>query len=284
MAPNDLFLNIDGTRIPRFFYGTAWKEEQTAALVGQAIRSGFRSIDTANQRKHYFEQAVGEGISGCIADGTVKRAELFVQSKFTFRRGQDERLPYDPAAPVGEQVEQSFASSLEHLGLEHLDSLVLHGPSRGSGLVDEDWAAWRAMEAIRARGGCRFLGISNVQLDQLQALTDGVKMPPQFVQNRCYAVRGWDRSVRRFCQEHNMIYQGFSLLTANRDILGGETVGQIATRHGCTPAQVIFRFALDVGMLPLTGTTSQKHMQEDLAVFDLCLERGEVARIDKLAG
>src|SRR4051812_37150390 len=98
-----------------FLYGTAWKEDETSRLVELALRQGFRGIDTANQRKHYHEAAVGQGISA--ADDVVKAVELFLQTKFTFRRGQDNRLPYDPKAPIAVQVEQSFASSLEHLGV-----------------------------------------------------------------------------------------------------------------------------------------------------------------------
>src|SRR5712671_6853927 len=113
--PNRTLL-IDGVRVPRFLYGTAWKEDETARLTELALRQGFRGIDTANQRRHYHEAGVGQGISSVLSSKAVTRDELFLQTKFTFRPGQDHRLPYDPAAPVGLQVEQSFASSLEHLG------------------------------------------------------------------------------------------------------------------------------------------------------------------------
>ncbi|HEX6836172.1 MAG TPA: aldo/keto reductase, partial [Polyangia bacterium] len=113
---------------PQIIYGTAWKEERTEALVGLALRSGFRAIDTANQRKHYFEAAVGDAIARAIGDGMVTRGELFLQTKFTDVGGQDRRLPYDASAPFAEQVAQSFASSLEHLHTDYLDSYVLHGP------------------------------------------------------------------------------------------------------------------------------------------------------------
>src|SRR4051794_17640001 len=111
-------LLIDDVPVPRFLYGTAWKEEQTQPLTELALRHGFRGIDTANQRRHYHEAAVGQALQAAIAAGLVQRNELFLQTKFTFRGGQDERLPYDPAAPVAVQVEQSFASSLQHLGTD----------------------------------------------------------------------------------------------------------------------------------------------------------------------
>ncbi len=114
--------------IPDFLYGTAWKENRTAALTELALRTGFRGIDTANQRRHYFEAGVGEGLATAYRAGIVTRADLFLQTKFTYQRGQDHRLPYDPAAPLADQVAQSLASSLEHLGTDHVDSFVLHGP------------------------------------------------------------------------------------------------------------------------------------------------------------
>src|SRR3954471_13023125 len=106
---------IDGVRVPRLLYGTAWKEDATERLTGLALRHGFRGIDTANQRKHYHEAAVGQAVRAAVAAGVVTRDDVFLQTKFTFRPGQDHRLPYDPAAPIAAQVAQSFERSLEHL-------------------------------------------------------------------------------------------------------------------------------------------------------------------------
>jgi diketogulonate reductase-like aldo/keto reductase len=132
---------MDGIRVPRFLFGTAWKEDQTQPLTEMAIRLGFRGIDTANQRRHYHEAAVGQAIAASIGRGLVTRHDLFLQTKFTFRRGQDHRLPYDPSDSIPEQVEQSFASSLEHLGTDAIDSYVLHGPTQRVGLAANDLAA-----------------------------------------------------------------------------------------------------------------------------------------------
>jgi diketogulonate reductase-like aldo/keto reductase len=278
----DRSLLIGGVRVPHFLYGTAWKEQETRRLTELALRTGFRGIDTANQRRHYDEAAVGQAVAAALASGLVTRDDLFLQTKFTFRPGQDHRLPYDPEAPISIQVEQSFASSLEHLGTEVIDSYLLHGPSRRSGLTSADWEAWRAMEAIHASGRARLLGVSNVTVEQLDGLCRKARVRPHFVQNRCYATRGWDRDVRDYCAAHGLVYQGFSLLTANREALASPELGRIATRRGRTVAQVVFRFALDVGMVPLTGTTDPGHMQADLEVFDFRLEPGEVERIERI--
>ena len=279
----DQALSIDGVRVPRFLYGTAWKEDATQRLTELALQQGFRGIDTANQRRHYREAAVGQGIAASVQTGLVVRDDLFLQTKFTFRRGQDQRLPYDAAAPIPVQVEQSFASSLEHLGVATIDSYLLHGPTRQAGLAPADWAAWRAMEAIHDSGKARMLGVCNVTLEQLEKLCQEARVRPRFVQNRCYAVRGWDRRVRDFCTANGLVYQGFSLLTANREVLARPELARIAKRHGRAVSQIVFRFALDAGMMPLTGTTDVDHMRADLDVFNFRLEREEVERIESLA-
>ena len=273
---------IADAQVPRFLYGTAWKENETQRLTELALKQGFRGIDTANQRRHYYEAAVGRAIAAAIKSGWVVREDLFLQTKFTFQSGQDHRLPYDSAAPIPIQVEQSFASSLEHLGTEFIDSYVLHGPTQRIGLASDDWAAWRAMEVIHESGRARLLGVSNVTLEQLRSLCQDARVRPRFVQNRCYAVRSWDRRIREFCAANDLIYQGFSLLTANRDVMARPELIRIAERHGRTVSQIVFRFALDVGILPLTGTTDADHMRADLDVFDFHLEPDEVARIERL--
>src|SRR4030095_15939885 len=99
--------------VPEFLYGTAWKEDRTPALTELALRMGFRAIDTANQRRHYSEAGVGEGLAAAYRAGLVMRADVFLQTKFTYRDGQDHRLPYDPESDLSTQVAQSMASSSE---------------------------------------------------------------------------------------------------------------------------------------------------------------------------
>jgi diketogulonate reductase-like aldo/keto reductase len=274
----------EGAPIPKLLYGTAWKEERTLGLTSLALETGFRGVDTANQRKHYFEAAVGEAVQSAIGAGRVTRAELFLQSKFTFRDGQDERLPYDPAAPIATQVRQSFASSLQHFGTDYLDSFVLHGPSSRGRLTPADIEAWRAIEALANEGRTRFIGVSNFTLEQLRELLQLAAVPPRFLQNRCYAKKGWDRDVRLLCREHGVVYQGFSLLTANREELKQAAVQRLGKRLGRSTPELVFRFALQVGMLPLTGTSSAEHMRLDLAALDFELEASEVELLERVAG
>lgn len=260
-----------------FMYGTAWKEEMTQPLVLEALNAGFRAVDTANQRKHYYEAAVGAALAEYFDSGNGTRDEIFVQTKYTFQAGQDSRLPYDPSAPIGEQVTQSVSRSKEHLGLSVIDSLILHGPTFRRGLHANDWAAWKSMEETVDRGDVIHLGVSNCDAEQLEELISEATIKPRYVQNRCYTSLLWDAEVRSVCAQHGIVYQGFSLLTANIPFLNHPVVTEIADAHQKWPAQIVFRYCLDIGILPITGTTDVLHMKGDLAcsTFSLSKEHHE---------
>jgi diketogulonate reductase-like aldo/keto reductase len=268
--------------VPSFMYGTAWKKEATRPLVLLAVESGFKAIDTANQLIHYDEALLGEALQTLQKKG-IQRDALFLQTKFTPAGGQDHRTPYDPSADLTTQVNQSFASSLTHLVTDYVDSYVLHAPYSRRGLGEADWEVWSAMEAIYQSGKTRMIGVSNITAGQLTLLCERANHKPMVVQNRCYAALAWDKEVREICQTHGVIYQGFSLLTANRQVLTAPEVQQIARRIDATAAQIIFRFAIQIGMLPLTGTTSQQHMIEDLQAEQFMLSSDEVEQIEMIA-
>lgn len=267
--------------IPSVMYGTAWKKEATTRLVLQAVEAGFTAIDTANQLVHYDEARVGEALLQLGKQGTT-RDKLFLQTKFTPINGQDHRLPYDPTASLTKQVQQSFASSLAHLHTDYLDSYVLHGPYSRRGLGAEDWEVWAAVESLYEAGKTKAIGVSNVTGDQLTLLCTKAKHKPMVVQNRCYAALGWDKEVREICRTHRIIYQAFSLLTANREVFIDPEIRAMAARYNATLAQLIFRFAMQVGMLPLTGTTNPQHMKEDLECERFTLSPDELAVIETI--
>ncbi len=269
--------------VPDFLYGTAWKEERTPHLTELALQMGFRGIDTANQRRHYFEAGVGEGLAAAYSAGIVARCDLFLQTKFTFQHGQDHRLPYDPDASLAIQVSQSLASSLEHLGTDYVDSYVLHGPSSAFGWSHVDGEVWEAMCNERDAGRVRFLGVSNISLRHLEQMVVAHAEGPTFVQNRCFARLKWDRDVRSFCRQRKILYQGFSLLTANVEVLHDPRLTEIAASLHATPAQIVFSFARTVGMLPMTGTSNPEHMRQDVASRDLVLAPDAVRAIESLA-
>ncbi|MED5580201.1 MAG: aldo/keto reductase [Nitrospinota bacterium] len=265
-------------KIPHLIYGTAWKEEKTEALVLTAVDAGYRNIDTANQRRHYNEVAVGNAISQALKNG-LNREDFFLQTKYTYPSGQDHRVPYDLEADYDVQVRQSFESSLENLQTSFVDSYLLHGPCQRFGLNEDDWKVWREMECILREGLTKSIGVSNMNIEQLKLLYGRAEIKPTFVQNRCFAKMGWDWEVRNFCRENGILYQGFSLLTANPFVLPAIT--EISQRVKKTPAQVIFRFSIDIGIIPLTGTTSLSHMEEDLSL-NFAIEKTEATFIEKI--
>jgi diketogulonate reductase-like aldo/keto reductase len=267
--------------IPSFMYGTAWKKEATTQLVELAVAAGFTAIDTANQLIHYREALVGDALQQLAKQGFT-RDRLFLQTKFTPANGQDHRTPYDASADLPTQVNQSFDSSLTHLDTDHVDSYVLHGPYQRRGLGKADWEVWKTIEELYDSGKTKMIGISNVAAEQLTALCAQARHKPMVVQNRCYAALGWDKEVREICRSHGIIYQGFSLLTANREVLAEPEVRAIADRLGAGIAQVIFRFSMQMGMLPLTGTTNPQHMKEDLQAEQFTLTSEDIQRIETI--
>lgn len=281
MKPDDFIMTIAGIRMPKIIYGTAWKKERTAELVEQAIVLGFRGIDTACQPKHYHEAGVGDGIAACITRGLVTRPELYLQTKFTSLNGQDpQSIPYDPNAGLYKQVNQSFQGSLTNLQTTYLDCLVLHSPLANP---QQTLEVWQAMEKLANSGGVKQLGISNCyDVETLEALYRSAEIKPVIVQNRFYTNTGYDRSIRAFCKENGIIYQSFWTLTANPHVLADYSVQSMATKYGCNAAQVFFRYLTQIGIVPLTGTTSTAHMLEDLSIFGFELNSEECATIGAL--
>jgi diketogulonate reductase-like aldo/keto reductase len=294
-----------------FLYGTAWKEAQTEDCVFRALKLGYRGIDTANQRKHYYEEGVGHALQSAYSQLGITRTDLFLQTKFTYARGQDHRKPYNEKASYSEQVCQSFESSLQHLQTEYLDSYILHGSHTDKGLDHVDWETWGAMENLYQDGKVKHLGISNVNLQQLVELFQKAKIKPSFVQNRCFAVTRWDKNLRELCSQNRIEYQGFSLLTANKQYLGGEVIelkdrnipklgfidegyeqkaGNVDSRiqsiiseTGKNIQQIIFKFSQQVGMIPITGTRSDLHMRANLEIDDLILSSSQLEIIENIA-
>jgi diketogulonate reductase-like aldo/keto reductase len=269
--------------MPRILYGTAWKGEDTARLVALALRQGFRGLDTACQPKHYDEAAVGAGLAACLGPG-LSRSAVYLQSKFTQVPGHDpSRIPYDPKAPLALQVRQSFAASLRNLQTDYLDCLVLHSPLP---TAQQTLEVWSAIEAIVEEGGARRAGISNCySLADFEHLYGAARIKPAVLQNRFHADSGFDREIRAFCREQKVTYQSFWTLTANPRVLAHATILSLAMLHRRTPAQILFRYLTQLRVVPLTGTRSEAHMREDLAIFEFTLSDRECDSIDEvLAG
>ena len=269
-----------GVNMPCLIYGTAWKKADTADLVEKALLAGFRGIDTAGQPKHYDEALVGVALQRVIQQG-IPREKLYLQTKFTSVSGQDPaRVPYDTSAPLEKQVAQSFATSQQNLQTDYVDGLILHSPLSTHAKTLQ---AWRAMESVHQAGGARQLGISNCyDLTVLQALYSEARVKPAIVQNRFYKDSGYDVALRQWCNTYGIIYQSFWSLTANPHILTSKTMQNLTAQYHKTAAQLFFRYLHQLGIVPLTGTKSPQHMQDDLGIFDFELATGDVDKLSSV--
>lgn len=267
-------------KIPPLIYGTAWKQERTSGLVEKAVLCGFRGIDTACQPKHYNEPGVGQALHSLKEQG-ITRETLFIQTKFTPLAGQDPaRVPYNPSSPLAEQIRQSFQVSLKNLGVDYLDALLLHSPlSRHA----ETMEAWHAMEQLHQQGVVHKLGISNCyDLEAFELIFHSANVKPSLLQNRFYIETDYDKSLRKWCDNKSIRYQSFWTLTANPNILRHPLLCNLALTKRVTVEQLFFRFLTQLHIIPLIGTCSERHMQEDLAIFEFTLTDEEVLQIKSL--
>jgi len=274
------FISNQNIKIPNMIYGTAWKKEQTSYLVHEALKSGFRGIDTACQPKHYQEDLVGVGLSKALNEG-LKREELYIQTKFTPLDGQDRNnMPYLENDTLQTQIEKSFEKSKENLQVDYIDSYVLHSPIfPGSKLLK----AWEVMTSFYENREVGQLGISNCyDLDVLEYLYNKVEIKPSVVQNRFYAQSSYDKGIRQWCKEKGIIYQSFWSLTANPNILAHEFLQHLALKYKKDVAQIFYKFLNQIAIVPLNGTTSKTHMIEDLQIVDFDLLDMEIEEINAL--
>lgn len=260
--------------LPFLVYGTAWKKDDTERLVADAVRHGFRFIDTACQPKHYNEAGVGLGWTLAAKELGLQRSDLYLQTKYTSISGQDpNRIPYDPTEPLADRVSQSLKVSLHNLQTSYLDSWVMHSPER---TLDETMVAYRVMEQAVDDGKVLRLGISNCyDYDMFTSIYEQARIKPSVLQNRFYEESNWDQELRQFCKEKNIWYQSFWTLTANRDALATSEVKTWAAAKSLTPQTLMYAYLMSLGYgTPLDGTTSIKHMKEDQALV-LRMQGGE---------
>lgn len=210
-------------RHPKLFYGTAWRKEKTRELVLMALRYGFRGLDTAAQPSVYDEAGLGEALYVSdklpkMAAGDLKRSVIWLQTKFVPPSEQDENSsPYDPSAPVEEQVAQSVAFSLRNLRTTYLDCLLLSQPYASH---EETLAAWRAMESQVEAGHALSLGISNLyDLEGLERLWADATIKPRVLQNKFSQAGGFDTPLRIFCAQKSIQYQAYGAITANQEVI-----------------------------------------------------------------
>lgn len=280
MKEQEFFITSENVKMPKIIYGTAWKKEKTTDYVIQAVKLGFRGIDTACQPKHYSEKLVGDALLSLQKEG-IKREDIFLQTKFTSLDGQDpNQIPYDKTANLETQVAQSFETSQKNLHTNYVDSLVLHSPMNSESMT---LRVWKAMEKIYEEKGAKQLGISNCyDLKVLKSLHKNSIIKPAVIQNRFYKSSNYDKELRTWCDNNDIIYQSFWTLSANPNILESKEITSIAKKLSKTSPQILFRFLTQIGIAPLTGTCSEQHIKEDLSIFEFELSKTEIEQINKL--
>ncbi|KAJ8608895.1 hypothetical protein CTAYLR_005303 [Chrysophaeum taylorii] len=277
--------DVNGTRIPAMIYGTAYKRHGTADLVERALRAGFVGVDTATaEGKRYNDSGVGEALLRVFA--ATPRRDYYVQLKVHHvRPGYNEREKV-AEGETALRVKRSVAHGLQNLNLEYVDALLLRGPSgealRTGKLSAEDIEAWGAMGEIVKSGRAKHLGVCNFGPSLVEQLLALGGSRPVVLQARCHAATGWSRQMRDYCTRHGIVYQAPSLVTDNRAALQrGGAAHQIAFARRATVERVLVRFALQLGIVPVLGPSSQRHVRDDVDAFDLELTQKEVAAIER---
>ncbi|KAK0674447.1 putative NAD(P)H-dependent D-xylose reductase [Cercophora samala] len=263
------------SKMPSLLYGTAWKKDRTADLVYEAIKAGFRGIDTAAMKQHYDEALVGEGIRRAISEGIVSRKDLWIQTKYT--PSPTSHYTTTTTNSLTTSLTTSITSSLSNLStLDHsppyLDALILHSPFH---TLAENITAWAHLSTTFVPSQIAHLGISNCPpsfLPIFETFLDEDRSLPRvsIVQNR---LRGdeynWDINTRKFCRESGIRYQGFWTLTGNVNVWRHEkVVREVKEGVGLGSLEEAWYALLMVGegVTVLDGTTKVEHMRGDLGV------------------
>mmetsp|Transcript_23222 Transcript_23222/g.39702 ORF Transcript_23222/g.39702 Transcript_23222/m.39702 type:complete len:373 (-) Transcript_23222:243-1361(-) len=258
---------------PHIMYGTAWKKDETADLVFEAVKAGFRFIDTACQPKHYDEPGVGYGWKLGADEMGLSREDFFLQTKFTSVQGQDRNnIPYDASLKLESQVRQSVFASLRNLKTDYIDSFLMHSPME---TMDDTMRVWRVLEELVGDGKIKQLGISNCyDPAKFYRLHQQSKIKPKVLQNRFHKEKNFDVELRNICRKLGVEYQSFWTLTANRNALGSSKWKEIAEGKGLTPQTLMYAFMMTLGHTPLSGTKSDEHMKQDVDVMQR-IQNGE---------
>ena len=243
----------NGVKIPKLGLGT-WciDNDKAAQAVRTAVALGYRLIDTAQAYKN--EQGVGEGIRSC----GVPREELFVASKVAA-----ELKTYEAAAA-------SIEETLEKMGLDYLDQMIIHAPQPWSEFRDtkryfaENKAVWRALEDAQAAGKVRVIGVSNFLQDDLENLLSDCRVKPMVNQILLH-ISNTDQDLLNFCKEQHIQVEAYSPI-AHGEALKNPVITQMAKKYGVSAAQLCVRYVLQLGTVALPKTADPQHMAENAAV------------------
>jgi 2,5-diketo-D-gluconate reductase A len=250
----------NGVEIPQLGFGVFQiKPDDTAEAVTEALRIGYRHIDTAQMYQN--EKQVGQA----IARSDLDPSEIFVTSKLN-----NNRQSFDDAL-------KAFDQSLVDLGLERLDLFLIHWPLA---TVRDFTEAWRALERVYSEGRARAIGVSNFQPHHLRKLRADTEVPPAVNQIEVHPYLVQDE-LRAFNAEHEIATEAWSPI-AQGLVLSDPAIVELAERHGRTPAQVVLRWHIQLGNIVFPKSSNPKRMQENFDIFDFELSDTDLGMISAL--
>ncbi|MEJ1115632.1 aldo/keto reductase [Paenarthrobacter sp. CCNWLY172] len=251
----------DGFKIPQLGLGT-WplNDAQVADAVVEAVSHGYRHVDTA--KKYGNETGVGNGIRAC----GVGREELFITTKLDGEfQGSGKAL-------------DGLEGSLERLGLEYVDLLLIHWPLPRRG---EFVSTWKTFEELQASGKVRSIGVSNFKPAHLDQLFRETEVVPAV--NQIQVSPSIPRlAARAYNDRHGIITESYSPLGASSDLLNAPVLAAIGGKYAKTPGQVVLRWHVQQGLVAIPKTANPERMQENLDVFDFELDQEDLSKLQTL--
>lgn len=255
----------NGVTIPAIGYGTYKTAENDVSIILSAIECGYRLLDTASIYK--TEQQTG----AAIRQSGIPREEITVISK-VWRND----LGYH-------KTKEAFAKSLKQTGLNYLDLYLIHWPANARNF--DNWQktnaeTWRAMEELLEEGKIKSIGVSNFWPEHLEALLDSAKIKPAVNQIEFHPGY-WQPETTQYCKEKGIVLQAWSPLARGR-IFGNEILIEIANRHQKTVSQIVLRWIVQQGVIPIPKAASKERMNENFDIFDFALSDEEMELINNL--
>lgn len=266
MILKEAYTLANGVQIPKLGLGTWFiGDDQAAQAVYTAAKLGYRLIDTA--QAYGNERGVGEGVRSC----GVPREELFVASKVAA-----ELKTYDAAA-------RSIDETLEKMGLDYLDQMIIHSPQPWSEFrvekryFEENIAVWRALEDAEAAGKVRVIGVSNFLKDDLENLLGSCRVRPMVNQILLH-ISNTDLGLVEFCRDRGIQVEAYSPI-AHGEALKNPAIAALAKKYGVSAAQLCIRYAIELGTVALPKTANPEHMADNADVnFTISREDMEVLK------
>lgn len=243
-----------GRAMPVLGLGTWQLTDDTAGTVEEALRLGYRMIDTAVD---YYTQP---GIGVALQRTTVDRADIFLVTKIE----------------EDEDAYEATVRDLKELRTDYADLMLIHRPpDDGPGVH-----LWEGLIRAKKEGLAREIGVSNYSTDEIDELADATGELPVVNQIE-WTPFGWSRDMLEYCREKGIVIQSYSPLT-RAERLGDGRLVEIARRCGRTPAQVLLRWNLQMGLSTVPKANRRNHLEENLAMFDFEIDDEDMQRLNDL--